>query len=90
MNKDVERHIGGTFGDAARLVADAWRRAEANEAVSEDHLIFVNWEAFSRTMTPKRLELLRHLHRYPQASISALAKSLKRDHRRVDEGVAIL
>ncbi|KQV32388.1 hypothetical protein ASC97_01990 [Rhizobium sp. Root1203] len=90
MSKDVELHIGGTFDDAARRVADAWRRAEAREVVSEDHLTFVNWEAFSRTMTAKRLELLRHLHRYPQSSVSALAKSLKRDYRRVHEDVEIL
>jgi predicted transcriptional regulator len=41
-------------------------------------------------MTTKRLELLRHLHRHPQSSISALAKSLKRDYRRVHEDAVIL
>jgi predicted transcriptional regulator len=87
MSKDIELHIGGSFDDVAKRVANAWRRAEA---VSEDHLTFLGWDAFSRTMTTKRLELLRHLHRHPQSSISALAKSLKRDYRRVHEDVGIL
>jgi predicted transcriptional regulator len=90
MSKDIELRIGGSFDDVAKRVANAWRRAEAGEAVSEDHLTFLGWDAFSRTMTTKRLELLRHLHRHPQSSISALAKSLKRDYRRVHEDVGIL
>jgi predicted transcriptional regulator len=90
MSKDIELHIGGSFADTAKRVADAWHRAETGESVSEDHLTFVGWDAFSRTMTAKRLELLRHLHRHPQTSISALAKSLKRDYRRVHEDVEIL
>jgi predicted transcriptional regulator len=90
MSRDIELHIGGSFDDAAKRVADAWHRAEKGEAVSEDHLTFVSWEAFSHTMTAKRLELLRYLHRHPQTSIAALAKSLKRDYRRVHEDVEIL
>ncbi|TCU19086.1 hypothetical protein [Rhizobium sullae] len=90
MSKDIEVHIGSSFEDVAKRVADAWHKAEMGAPVTEDHLTFVGWEAFSRTMTAKRLELLRHLHRNPQTSISALAKSLKRDYRRVHEDVEIL
>ena len=43
MSKDIELHIGGSFADAAKRVADAWHRAEAGETVSEDHLTFVGW-----------------------------------------------
>ncbi len=90
MSKEIELHVGGTFDQTAGRFVDAWHRAEGGEPVSEEHLTFVDWEAFSRTMTAKRLELLRHLHRNPQTSISALAKSLKRDYRRVHEDVEIL
>ena len=90
MTKDIEIHIGGSFDDAARRITKAWHKAEAGESASEDHLTFVDWDAFARTMTAKRLELLRHLHRQPQTSISALAKSLGRDYRRVHEDVEIL
>ena len=90
MSKEIELHVGGTFDDMARRAADAWHRAEKGEAVRENHLTFVGWDVFSRTMTTKRLELLRHLHRHPAASIAALARSLGRDYRRVYEDVEIL
>ncbi|KAB1085504.1 hypothetical protein F4V91_03070 [Neorhizobium galegae] len=41
-------------------------------------------------MTGKRLELLRYLHKNPQASVAALARALDRDYRRVHEDVEIL
>jgi predicted transcriptional regulator len=90
MSKDIELHIGGDFDEVEKRVIDAWNRAEAGEAVSEDHLTFLQWDTFSKTMTTKRLELLRHLHRHPQASILALSKSLGRDYKRVHEDVEIL
>ncbi|MBV9286799.1 MAG: helix-turn-helix domain-containing protein [Hyphomicrobiales bacterium] len=43
-----------------------------------------------RTLSPKRLELLRHLHRAPARSIPALAQALSRDYRRVHEDVEAL
>lgn len=90
MSKDIDLHIGGSFDEVAKRVSDAWHRAEKGEAVSEDHLTFVTWDAFSSTMTGKRLELLRYLHKNPQASVAALARSLGRDYRRVHEDVEIL
>ena len=41
-------------------------------------------------MTAKRFEMLRHLHRQPEASVAALARSLKRDYKRVHEDVEAL
>lgn len=90
MSKDIDLHIGGSFDEVAKRVTDAWHRAEKGEVAGEDHLTFVTWDAFSSTMTGKRLELLRHLHANPQASIAALARSLGRDYRRVHEDVEIL
>ncbi len=43
-----------------------------------------------RTLSPKRLELLRHLHRHPARSIRALTPTLGRDYRRVHEDVEAL
>ncbi|WP_112973378.1 MULTISPECIES: hypothetical protein [unclassified Rhizobium] len=90
MSKNIDVHVGGSFDDAAKRFIDAWQRAEAGQPVSEEHLTFVDWEVFARTMTAKRLELLRHLRGNPQASIAALAKSLNRDYRRVHDDVDIL
>ncbi len=90
MSKEIRLNIGGSFDDMAKRVADAWHRAEKGEGLGEDTLTFVSWDAFSHVMTGKRLELLRHLHRSPQKSIAALARSLGRDYRRVHEDVDIL
>jgi predicted transcriptional regulator len=43
-----------------------------------------------RILSPKRLELLRHLHRQPARSIRALALALGRDYRRVHDDVEAL
>ena len=40
--------------------------------------------------TPRRLELLRHVHRQPTRSVRALAQALGRDYRRVHEDVQAL
>lgn len=90
MTRDLNVHVGGSFDDIAARVAGAWHRAKAGDTVGEDHLTFENWDALTKVMTAKRLELLRHLHAHPQKSVAALARSLQRDYRRVHEDVAIL
>ena len=57
---------------------------------AERHVGFETFELFARIMTPRRLELLRHLHRHPARSIRALAIALGRDYRRVHEDVEAL
>lgn len=90
MSRDLKVHVGGGFDAAAKRVAEAWHRAERGEAVGEDHLTFVSWDALARVMTGKRFALLRHLHRHPEASVAALARSLNRDYKRVHEDVEAL
>jgi predicted transcriptional regulator len=41
-------------------------------------------------MTGERYRLLRHLHRHPEPSVSALARALGRQYRRVHADVAAL
>jgi predicted transcriptional regulator len=90
MSRELKVHVGESFEAMARRVADAWHRAEAGEAMHEDHVTFASWEALSRVMTGKRFELLRHLHRQPAASVAELARMLKRDYKRVHEDVEAL
>ncbi|WP_207462714.1 helix-turn-helix domain-containing protein [Azospirillum sp. SYSU D00513] len=74
----------------AELVA-AWKATEAGESVeATDRLLFESWEALCAVLTPKRYELLRHLHRAPVRSIRALARELGRDVKRVHEDVTAL
>lgn len=87
---ELKVHVGGTLADMRSRVLSALQRAEAGEAVSERHLTFLSFEQFRQTLTPKRLELLRHLHRNPALNIKALAASLGRDYKRVHEDVRAL
>ena len=86
----LEIHVGGTLEDMKRRVADAVKRAKRGEAVREEHVNFESWEALASVMTTKRFEMLRHLHRQPEASVASLARSLKRDYKRVHEDVEAL
>ena len=56
----------------------------------ESSINFENWDVLVRTLSVKRLELLRHLHRHPVVSILALAKALGRDYRNVHADVEAL
>lgn len=86
----LEIHVGGTLDDMKRRVVDAVERARRGEVVGEEHVTFESWEALASVMTTKRFELLRHLHRTPEVSIASLARSLKRDYKRVHEDVEAL
>jgi predicted transcriptional regulator len=94
-NKRQERqvHIGEALDDMGRRFVDAWHRAEHGELTQENaerHVGFETFETFSRIMSPRRLDLLRHVHRHPARSIRALAIALGRDYRRVHEDVEAL
>ena len=70
---DVKVSVGGSLADDAAGFVEAWHRAERGEAVHERVLAFENWEGLAKVMTGERYRLLRHLHRHPEPSVSALA-----------------
>lgn len=81
---EVQITVGGDFEDeASRKFAGAWRRAERGEAVQERRLAFESWEALSRLLTGKRMEMLHYIKRHEIGSIRALAKALGRDYSNV-------
>ena len=91
--KELQIHVGDSLDAMGRRFVDAWHRAkrgELTEANAERHLGFETFELFARVMTPRRLELLRHVHRHPPRSIRALSIALGRDYRRVHEDVEAL
>jgi predicted transcriptional regulator len=83
-------HVGGTLRDVADSVLADIARFEAGHTVDEDHVTFESWQALFSVLTPKRYELLRHVHRQPAASVRALSRALARDYKRVHEDVQIL
>ncbi len=82
--------VGGSLQDDAAAFADAWRRAESGEEFQERTLSFESWEALAKVLTGERYRLLKHVHAHPEPSISALARSLGRQYRRVHADVAAL
>ncbi len=99
MNDDMSRKprgdfakiiVGGTAEDDAAAFLDAIDRAECGDAVHERVLSFQSWEGLASVMTGERYRLLRHLHAHPEPSVSALARALGRQYRRVHEDVTVL
>ena len=82
--------VGGSLPEDADAFVDAWRKAEHGEKVADHVLAFESWEGLASVMTGERLRLLRHLHAHPEPSVSALARSLGRQYRRVHEDVVVL
>ena len=82
--------VGGTAEDDAAAFLDAIGRAERGETVHERVLSFQSWEGLASVMTGERYRLLRHLHAHPEPSVSALARALGRQYRRVHEDVTAL
>jgi predicted transcriptional regulator len=93
MTKTVQVHVGETLANVGQRFIDGWHRAERGELTAENaelHVGFETWETMVRTLSPKRLELLRHVHQHPAKNIRILAQALGRDYRRVHEDVAAL
>jgi len=70
--------------------AQAWNRAAAGEPVEETHVTFLNIQAMLDTLSPRRLELLRHVRQHGAGNVSELAQALERDYKNVHQDVAIL
>jgi predicted transcriptional regulator len=83
-------HVGETMDDLGARAVDAWHRIERGEAVNEKHVSFSDWETMVRVLSPKRLELLRHVHQNPAKNIRVLAQALGRNYSRVHEDVEAL
>jgi predicted transcriptional regulator len=93
MTQTVQVHVGDTLANAGRRFIDGWHRAERGELTPQNaelHVGFESWETMVRTLSPKRLELLRHVHQHPAKNIRALAQAVGRDYRRVHEDVEAL
>ena len=88
---DVKITVGGAMEDeASRRFVDAWHRATRGEKFHERHLAFESWDALSRLLTGKRMELLRYVRRHKVTSVRALAKALGRDYNNVHGDVQAL
>jgi hypothetical protein len=76
---EVKLHVGD-IDDMGKRFIDAWKRLENGQKVEERHLSFFSLDAMMATLSQKRLEILKHLHRhqekkckYPDGTISEIA-----------------
>ncbi|HYG90679.1 MAG TPA: hypothetical protein VD978_30980 [Azospirillum sp.] len=92
MTADIRITVGEDFAAVLNRAEDAERAWRTGEATGEatTHINFETWEELTRTLTPRRLELLRHLHRNPAASVRALAHTLGRAYANVHADVEAL
>ncbi len=88
MNK-VQVNVG-SLADMGKRFAGAWNRATAGEQVNETHITFLDVQTMLDTLSPKRLELLRHVHQHETGNVRELAQALKRDYKNVHTDVAVL
>lgn len=89
MSGKVNLHVGSIDEMGKRFIG-AWHRLEQGDQIDETHLTFFNLEAMLATLLPKRLALLRQVHRQPVSTVAELAKILGRDYKRVHEDVVSL
>jgi len=84
-------HIGTEDAERGfRRFIDAWDRAEKGTlSETEVHLNFEDLNSLLAILTPRKLEVLRALHKQPM-SIRALSKALERDYKNVHADVRAL
>ena len=87
---EIKIIVGGSLDDDGTAFVDAWRRAEKAEDFHERSLVFESWELLAGVMTGERFRLLDYVHAHPEPSISAPARSLGHQYRRVLADVAAL
>ena len=85
----VQVHVDSLEVMGQRFV-DAWHRAKQGEPVDETHVTFLDLDAMLATLSPRRLELLRHVHQQGAASTRSLAETLQRDPKNVHGDVTAL
>lgn len=90
ISRNLRLHVGDGPAETSKRLLGAVSRHERGETVRERHLSFENWETLFSVLTPKRFELVQHLHRSPEPTIRALARALGRDFKRVYEDLRVL
>lgn len=87
--RPVNVHVG-SMKDMGRRFIRAWKQVARGEKVREEQLTFADLATLLNALSPKRLELLREVHRESARSVRALAQRLQRDYKRVHEDVETL
>ena len=88
-SRSVEVHVE-SLEDAGKRVIAAWHAAEAGDVEPQFHVSFADLGTFMKTITSKRLELMKSLRKAGPLSIRAVSMLVKRDYKSVHGDVHIL
>jgi predicted transcriptional regulator len=80
----------GSLADMGKRFSLAWNRATSGESLDETHVTFLNIQTMLETLSPRRLELLRHVRQHGANNARELAQTLGRDYKNVHQDVAVL
>ena len=80
----------GSRADMGKRFASAWKQTEAGDAVNQTHITFLHVQTMFETLSPRRLDLLRHVRQHGAGNVRALAQALGRDYKNVHQDVATL
>jgi predicted transcriptional regulator len=68
----------------------AWNKAVVGEQVQETHVTFLDLQTMLENLSPRRLDLLRHVRQHEAENVRELAQTLGRDCKNVHQDVAVL
>jgi predicted transcriptional regulator len=80
----------GTLADMGSRFASAWNRAADGEVVDETHITFLDVQSMLTALSPRRLELLRHVRQHGAGNVRELAEAIGRDYKNVHQDVETL
>ncbi len=80
----------GSLSDMGQRFAHAWHQAVAGERIDQTHVTFLDIQSLLETLSPRRLDLLRHLRRHGASNTKALSLALGRDYKNVHQDVSVL
>jgi predicted transcriptional regulator len=80
----------GSLADMGNRFASAWNRAAAGQTVAQTHVTFLDVQTMLDALSPRRLDLLRHVRQHGADNVRALAQALHRDYKNVHQDVALL
>jgi len=87
--KEIHATVG-TLDDMGKDFVAAWNQADAGSDQVVEAIRFDTADNLFRVLSPKRLELLRHLRHLSAMSVFALAKHLGRDYKNVHGDIQLL
>lgn len=81
----------GNLKEAATEFIDIWHKVEDGQAPARvEKISFQDQQLLFKTLTPKRFEILKHVHEKGDTSIRSLAKDLGRDYSNIYQDVKLL